>query len=113
MISQRRLFTGLMVNQKIVQDNNMIYVKKKDMGKIEEKIVNTLLWVVKISAIMLLFIVMVRSCSGSATQIVPNTTGCQCGCSCVADTSSCKQCDEKIRTIVKEELDKQLLEVFD
>ena len=83
------------------------------MGKIEEKIINVLLWVVKLSAIMLLFIVMVRSCSGSVTRPALDTIGCQCGCSCVTDTSSCKQCDEKIRTIVKEELDKQMIEVFD
>ena len=83
------------------------------MGKIEEKMIDTFSWSAKLSMVILLFVVMVHSCSDSITRPALNTTGCQCGCSCVADTSSCKQCDEKIRTIVKEELDKQLLEVFD
>ena len=79
------------------------------MGKIEEKMINTFSWIVKVSAIMLLFIVVVHSCSDSVTQVVPNTTGCQCA----VDTLPCKRCKEQIRMIVKEELDKQLLEVFD
>ena len=89
------------------------------MGKFEKKMIDTFSWGAKVSMIILLvsmiillFLVMVDSCSDSITRVL-NTTGCQCGCSCVTDTSSCKQCDEKIRTIVKEELDKQLLEVFD
>ena len=79
------------------------------MGKIEEKMINTFSWVVKVSAITFLFIVMIRSYSVSATRTVPNTTGCQCA----VDTLPCKRCKEQIRVIVKEELDKQLLEVFD
>ena len=79
------------------------------MGKIEEKMINTFSWIVKGSAITFLFIVMIRSYSVSATRTVPNTTGCQCA----VDTLPCKRCKEQIRMIVKEELDKQLLEVFD
>lgn len=83
------------------------------MKKIKEKLINTFSYAAKASAIILLFVVAAHSCSDSMVQLKQDTDNCQCGCSCITDTLSCKQCKETIRIMIREEVDKQLTEVFD